>query len=305
MHIDGFIRSLRHILKAELQTHSPGRERLAKSTETFLDAPLRGAPVHLDTPAMERMINSITSMFNLSNHESAILRNDFASVSAWANTLVTSDIRAVSFTSQRQREAPFTVTYPLHILRGEARLWAQMLPVDTRRLVLMCSARGIFGFVWSCLVPQIFFEMHGKRLVVIELDIEDVSPSRFESKDLVLATSIVWEYFAKSNTLLPPECIGVNAGGGLADGVATKLRQRKDQLTFIEVYSTVATSGVGFRSNEGPYTLLDGLFKSKSHNDSVARFVENGTLEKLDLPDRLAWVSDQQFFVEGDVRYVD
>jgi hypothetical protein len=305
MQTDGLIRSLRHILKAELQTHSPGRERLAKSTESYIDAPLRGAPVYLDSPAIERMIVSIASMFNLSQHEAAMLRNDFASVSTWANTLATSNIQAVSFFSQTQGKIPVSVTYPLHTLASEARLWAQMLPPDTRRLVLMCSARGIFGFVWACLVPQIFSEIHGKPLPVVDLDIEDASPSRFESKDLVLATSSTWEYFAKSNTLLPPECIGVNAGVGLAHGVAAKLRQRKDQLTFIEVYSTVTTSGVGFRSSDGPYTLLDGLFKSKSHNNSVARFVEDGVLEKLDLPDRLAWVSDQQFFLESDVRYID
>jgi hypothetical protein len=305
MHTDGLIRSLRHILKAELQTYSPGRERLAKSTESYLDAPLRGAPVYLDSPAMERMTVSIASMFNLSQHEAALLRNDFASVSAWANTLATSNIQAVSFFSQTQGKTPVSVTYPLHTLTGEARLWAQMLPPDTRRLVLMCSTRGIFGFVWACLVPEIFFEIHGKSLPVVDLDIEDVSSSRFESKDLVLATSSTWEYFAKSNTLLPPECIGVNAEVGLADGVAAKLRQRKDRITFIEVYSTATTSGVGFRSNDGPFTLLDGLFKSTSHNNSVARFVEDGVLEKLDLPHRLAWVSDQQFFLEGDVRYID
>lgn len=199
----------------------------------------------------------------------------------------------IAFRTSGSTGAPKTVKHALADLIQEVEAHAQLL--DGRRRVLSAvPAHHIYGFLWTVLLPQ--------ALGAEAVDVRGRSPAgvgaMVREGDLIIGHPTFWSAFVRAAGRPPPGAMGVTstapcppetARAALACGLSG----------FIEIYGSSETAGVGWRSDpDTPFRLLP-YWRPGETPLTIHRLAADGSVRQAEVPDRLAWVADRCFQLEG------
>ncbi len=183
--------------------------------------------------------------------------------------------------------------HPLAALLQEVAALAALLP-GRRRVVSAVPAHHIYGFLFTVLLPQ--------RLGVGVVDVRASSPAGLgavlREGDLVVGHPGFWGGFARTVRQMPGDVVGVSSTAPCPretarDAVACGLSR------LVEVYGASETAGIGWRDDPGGPFELFGHWRRGVEADTLVRSGPDGACAAAQVPDRLVWVGERGFRVEG------
>jgi long-subunit acyl-CoA synthetase (AMP-forming) len=93
----------------------------------------------------------------------------------WAQIVHDAAPNKLVFKTSGSSGEPKAIEHELSMLEDEARFWASVMPTEAARIVAICPAHHIYGFIWTELLSQAFESLHQRRLTVVDVALEDLS----------------------------------------------------------------------------------------------------------------------------------
>jgi long-chain acyl-CoA synthetase len=288
-------RVLKHLIRAELIASNPQLYQKVKLSDITADLPLKDGPLAIDSLTLVGLATAVATMFSLfdSGTEDTLLGS--RSPKQWAHIIEMATPEKMVFKTSGSSGEPKCIEHELSILRGEAQFWAALMPQDSKRIVAICPAHHIYGFIWTTLLSAAYLELYGRTLDIIDLALEDLPSSKFESLDIIVTVPTVWDFIAQSKMKLPSNCVGISSTAPLAAQTALYLRALPQMDAFFEIYGSSETSAIGFRVSGNQYRLIPTLAHSANQKGQLVRANSRGEFTRLALQDELAWISDTEF----------
>lgn len=186
-------------------------------------------------------------------------------------------------------------THSIAQLEEEASVLGKLLN-GRKRILKTVPSNHIYGFIFTILLPRYL----GEQVEII--DVRNLSfntiLSLMESGDLIIAYPEFWRCMDESNITFPSDIIGVNSTGPCPNEVGENLL-RKNLKSFLEVYGSSETAGIGWRNHPmSPYTLFPFWKKDLQTGDEIDRLLPDYFTKSYKLQDELVWTSSTQFFVK-------
>ena len=216
----------------------------------------------------------------------------------WAQTIghhfeVVGAEAKLTFTTSGTSGEPSVVSHCGSTLESEARaILAEVFGQGSMPKRVLCgvSPRHLYGFLWGCLAPSI--------AGIPVVDVHWAAPTRVfrEARpgDVVLGTPHTWDLLSRTLSRPLAGVVGVTSGAPAKDATWA-LRDNLGISRLIEAYGSTETGGVGFRDR---HDCAFALFETLSRKgDGIERTCAPG--HPLELQDRLRWVSEREFFVDG------
>jgi long-chain acyl-CoA synthetase len=296
---DAISRVVRSSIAADLRTLRPREEGLPHATEIGEDFATKEGPLGLDSLEFMTLATSVASQFNLfeSDIQDSLLR--YRTLAGWYDVLEKAPIAphvAVSFASSGTTGAPKRMKHPLEWLGQEVEAWTAMLS-GIKRVVVLCPAHHIYGFIWGVLLPARL------GVPVIDMPLERIVPNAFQPGDLLIATPPVWRYLAQTGYAFSEGIVGVTSTAPMPADIAQTVVDH-GLATLYQIYGSSETAGVAWRTApEGDYTLMEFWSKPDSSlaDGQLARRCPDGLLRLYPTMDRLQWSDAQHFTVLGRV----
>ncbi len=291
-------RVVRSAIAAELRLLRPQDARLFDTKKIGEDFLLKGGPHDFDSLEFVALATAIAGQFNL--YEAAIEDNllRYREVRQWIDLLAEPPVRAIdaiSFSTSGTTGVSKRVRHPNAWLRQEAHAWAAQLG-SRRRIVVLCPAHHIFGFIWGVLLADVL------ALPTLDAAVEDINAGLLQSGDLVVTVPAVWNFFAGSGFRFAKDVIGVSSTARLEDDIADALA-RNGLQQLMQIYGSSETAGLAWRAESGaPYRLLRHWSRQDFPGESDApemlvRACPDGEMRLIAAPDVLRWHDSQQFSV--------
>lgn len=196
------------------------------------------------------------------------------------------------FSTSGSTDRPVLVPHGLTALLSEIKAFDWSIlgrNRDAKRIVSMVPAHHIYGFLFSCLLPDISSRqvVNGWRR----------SPSsvgnQIEACNIIVGTPFDWANLLSCGIEFPEGCIGIVSAGPCPKDIWQDTKN-SGLSRLIEIYGSTETGGVGWRDTE------EGVFKMMPHlvqrNQEV--FLKNDLHTPLPLQDNLIWASPNEFILE-------
>lgn len=186
-------------------------------------------------------------------------------------------------------------THTLAQLEQEAEFLSQLLK-GCKRILRAVPSHHIYGFIFTVLLPRYL----GDSIEVIDLRglSFNAIQSLLQPSDLIIAYPEFWQYCDESNINFPTNIIGINSSGPCPLQVGVNLLE-KNLSSFVEVYGSCETAGIGWRDHPlSEYTLFP-FWKKMETESEISRLQVDGNLKTYQLQDDLDWNSPSQFIVKG------
>jgi long-chain acyl-CoA synthetase len=288
-------RVLQHLIRAELIASNPQLYQKVKLMDIAADLPLKDGPLAIDSLTLVGLATAAATMFNLFEDGTEDTLLGSRSPALWARIIEKSTPAKIVFKTSGSSGEPKCIEHELTILMDEARFWASAMPQDAKRIVTICPAHHIYGFIWTTLLSDAFVELTGRALDIVDLALEDLSASKLEALDIIVTVPTVWDFIAQSKMKLPSNCVGISSTAPLSEQTSGYLRAMPQMDAFFEIYGSSETSAVGFRVASGQYRLVPMIAHSGSTKGELVRANANGEFTRLALQDELEWISDTEF----------
>ena len=184
-----------------------------------------------------------------------------------------------------------------HALAG---LWQEVLELATllperQRVLSAVPSHHIYGFIFTILLP------HALGLAAAEvIDLRGSSPARLRGLlaegDLVIGHPIFWQAAAPLLAGVASDVVGVSSTAPCPDSLSEALRVA-GLGRLLQIFGSSETAGIGWRDLEtAPYALFKHWQKDPLHEAMVIRRIADGSIQKFELPDKVAWCEDRFFW---------
>lgn len=290
-----WLRVVQHLIRAELRVTHPQlyqRVELANISPTL---PLKDGPLAIDSLTLVGLATACATMFNLFENGTEDTLLGQRTPEQWASIVAQSNPSKIAFKTSGTSGIPKIIEHSLAMLQDEASFWASLLPDNIERIVAICPAHHIYGFIWTTLVQEALQSRFRKSVPILDIGLENLSSSVFKSNDLIVSVPAIWDFISSSNMALPQDVTLVSSTAPLSAETSAKLRAKQQVQTMFEIYGSSETSAVGFRYAAGPYELIPQLQRSATEENLVVRQCEDGEFRRLNLQDQLHWDADRKF----------
>jgi long-chain acyl-CoA synthetase len=290
-------RVVRACIAADLRTLRPGDDRVPHATEIEPTFVLKDGPLALDSLEFMTLGTSVAAQFNLFDHDiqDGLLR--YRTLDAWCAILQKPPVAPhteITFSSSGSTGTPKRLRHPLAWLGQEVDAWSALLG-DVKRIVVLCPAHHIYGFIWGVLLPA---RLH---VPVLDLPIESLRGGMFAAGDLIVATPPVWRLLNQSGYQFAPGIRGVSSTAPMPDGIATGLLENGLDRLF-QIYGSSETAGLAWRdSPQNPYQLMRFWSKPEASQGQgqLVRHCPDGVQRLYPVMDALQWRDERHFAVLG------
>ena len=199
----------------------------------------------------------------------------------------------LTFRTSGSTGAVKALRHPLAQLLQEIEALAQLVP-GRRRVLTAVPAHHIYGFLFTVLLPQ--------KLGASVIDVRASSPASLGSSlregDLLIGHPAFWGAFARTIRQIPGGVIGVTSTAPCPRETA-RAALSCGMSRFLEIYGASETAGVGWRDDPDRPFVLFAHWCLGAKTDALVRSLPDGTDEFARVPDRLVWLSERAFQVEG------
>jgi long-chain acyl-CoA synthetase len=290
-----WLRVIQHLIRAELRVTHPQLYQRVELTDVSPALPLKDGPLAIDSLTLVGLATACATLFSLfeNGNEDTLLGQ--RTPQQWATIVEQSNPSKLAFTTSGTSGTPKIIEHSLAMLRDEAKFWASVLPDNIERIVAICPAHHIYGFIWTSLVQEALQSRLTKLIPIVDVSFENLASSTFKSNDLIVSVPTIWDFIASSKMALPKDVTLVSSTAPLSANTAATLRDRQQVLAMFEIYGSSETSAVGFRYEAGPYELIPQLQRSAAEENCVVRQGEDGEFRRLSLQDHLQWEADRKF----------
>lgn len=202
---------------------------------------------------------------------------------------------AISFKTSGSSGIPKSCTHRLDMLWEEACFFAAQLP-QARRIVSAVPAHHIYGFLFSVLLPLAYA---GRPLALTDARIllPAALAAQTQACDVIVGYPELWSAVAGQAPSWPADVVGVTSTAQCPRDVA--LRLANSGLRLAEVYGSSESAGVGWRTDASePYQLLP-YWRREGSGDTLLRHAPEGTAQRCDCQDQIAWQDQRRFVPEG------
>ena len=199
----------------------------------------------------------------------------------------------LSFRSSGSTGAPKTVHHPLLQLYEEVDVFAGLFR-DRSRILCAVPSHHIYGFLFGILLPQ--------QCSLTVLDIRDRSPAGvravLRSGDLVVGHPVFWDAFARVVDDVPADITGLTSTAPCPADTAHRTRAA-GIARLVEIYGSSETAGVGWRDDPDAGFALLPHWRAGTGPSRLIRASKDNAGVEVELPDRLIWLDDRRFRVDG------
>jgi 4-coumarate--CoA ligase (photoactive yellow protein activation family) len=155
-------------------------------------------------------------------------------------------------------------------------------------------ANHIYGFLFAVLLPQ--------KLDAPVIDIRTSSPASLGASlregDLIIGHPAFWSAFARGMRDAPASVCGMTSTAPCPRETAQAVLAC-GLSRLVEIYGASETGGIGWRDvADRPFTLF-AHWRRGSEPDTLIRILPGGAVETVPLPDRLGWIGERGFLVDG------
>jgi long-chain acyl-CoA synthetase len=290
-----WLRVVQHLIRAELRVSHPQLYQRVELNDISPSLPLKDGPLAIDSLTLVGLATATATLFNLfeNGNEDTLLGQRTPGL--WANIIEKANPQKLAFKTSGTSGTPKIIEHSLAMLQDEATFWATLLPEGIERIVAICPAHHIYGFIWTTLVQQVLEKQNKRNIDIVDLSLDRLSSAVFQPNDLIISVPTVWDFIATSRMALPNDVVLVSSTAPLSAQTADLLRSRAQVQAMFEIYGSSETSAVGFRFAPGPYELIPQLQRSGSEADKVVRQCEDGEFRQLSLQDHLEWDAGRHF----------
>jgi long-chain acyl-CoA synthetase len=290
-----WLRVVQHLIRAELRVSHPQLYQRVELNDISPTLPLKDGPLAIDSLTLVGLATATATLFNLfeNGNEDTLLGQ--RTPAQWASIVENANPSRLAFKTSGTSGTPKIIEHSLAMLQDEATFWATLLPEGIQRIVAICPAHHIYGFIWTTLVQQALEKQNKCKIDIVDLSLERLSSAALQANDLIVSVPTVWDFIATSHMALPNDVVLVSSTAPLTAQTAELLRSRAQVQAMFEIYGSSETSAVGFRFASGPYELIPQLQRSGSDADKIVRQCEDGEFRQLSLQDHLEWDADRHF----------
>jgi long-chain acyl-CoA synthetase len=290
-----WLRVIQHLIRAELRITHPQLYQRVELADILPELPLKDGPLAIDSLTLVGLATACATLLNLfeNGNEDTLLGQ--RTPAQWAAIVGQANPSKLAFKTSGTSGTPKIIEHSLAMLRDEAKFWASLLPDNIERIVAICPAHHIYGFIWTTLIQEALQNRLGKLIEVLDVGFENLASSTFKTNDLIVSVPTIWDFIATSKMALPKDVTLVSSTAPLSVNTAATLRDRQQVLAMFEIYGSSETSAVGFRYAAGPYELIPQLQRSATEENFVVRQGEDGEFRRLSLQDHLQWDADRKF----------
>jgi long-chain acyl-CoA synthetase len=290
-----WLRVVQHLIRAELRVSHPQLYQRVELSDIVPTLPLKDGPLAIDSLTLVGLATACATLFNLfeNGNEDTLLGQ--RTPAQWASIVEQSSPSKLSFKTSGTSGTPKIIEHSLAMLQDEAAFWASLLPDGTERIVAICPAHHIYGFIWSTLLQAALQNRLNKSIQIVDVSLEKLSSSVFKSNDLIVSVPTIWDFISSSNMALPNDVTLISSTAPLSVETAATLRNKPQVNAMFEIYGSSETSAVGFRYAAGPYELIPQLQRSATDENLLVRQSDDGEFRRLNLQDHLQWEADRQF----------
>jgi long-chain acyl-CoA synthetase len=290
-----WLRVVRHLIRAELRVTHPQLYKRVELADISPTLPLKDGPLAIDSLTLVGLATACATMFNLFENGTEDTLLGQRTPEQWASIVAQSNPSKIAFKTSGTSGTPKIIEHSLAMLQDEAAFWASLLPDNIERIVAICPAHHIYGFIWTTLVQEALQSRFRKPVPILDVGLENLSSSVFKSNDLVVSVPAIWDFIGSSNMALPQDVTLVSSTAPLSAETSAKLRAKQQVQAMFEIYGSSETSAVGFRYAAGPYELIPQLQRSATEENLVVRQCADGEFRRLNLQDQLHWDADRKF----------
>jgi long-chain acyl-CoA synthetase len=295
MNQSAWLRVIQHLIRAELRSVHPQLYQRVGLPDITPNLALKDGPLAIDSLTLVGLATATATLFNLFEQGTEDTLLGQRTPSLWANIVLASSPTKLAFKTSGTSGAPKIIEHDLATLRNEADFWASVLPEDIHRIVAICPAHHIYGFIWTTLVQEALQNLHHRTIDIVDLSLENLSSAVFKTNDLIVSVPTIWDFIATSKMALPKDVTLISSTAPLSAQTAQLLRDRIQVQALFEIYGSSETSAVGFRFSEGAYQLIPQLQRSASDDGALVRQGLDGEFRRLALQDTLIWSDDSHF----------
>lgn len=295
MRIETSLRVVQHLIRAELKAQHPQLYRRVTLSDIAPDLELKDGPLAIDSLTLVGLAVATATLFNLYERGTEDTLLGKRTPTQWAQIVCNAAPSKLVFKTSGSSGEPKAIEHELSLLEDEADFWASVMSPEASRIVAICPAHHIYGFIWTELLSAAFLKLNGRSLEIVDIAIEDLSVSTFNSNDIIVTVPSVWDFIAKSRMSLPANLVGVSSTAPLSPETAQQLRANPSLDALFEIYGSSETSAVGFRVTGTHYQLLPSLLHSASDEAELVRADSEGQFKRIALQDQLQWKSDREF----------
>jgi long-chain acyl-CoA synthetase len=295
MHHGTWLRVVQHLIRAELRVTHPQLYQRVELADVVPTLPLKDGPLAIDSLTLVGLATATATLFNLFENGIEDTLLGARTPAQWASIVEKSNPTKLAFKTSGTSGTPKIIEHSLALLQDEATFWATLLPDGIRRIVAICPAHHIYGFIWTTLVQQALEKQNKFPVEMIDISLERLSSSVFQPNDLIVSVPTIWDFIATSQMALPQDVTLVSSTAPLSPQTAALLRGRAQTQAMFEIYGSSETSAVGFRFAPGPYELIPQIQRSASEPNMLVRQDENGAFRRMNLQDHLQWDADRKF----------
>lgn len=186
---------------------------------------------------------------------------------------------------------PRSVPHRLDHLLREVEILADL--VRPTRILAAVPAHHIYGFLFTILLP----DHCACPVLPIPRTVPGALASLLQPGDAVIGHPAYWQGFLRAGGRVGPGVTAITSTAPAPDGVFAAL-MAAGMARVLELYGSTETAGVGWRTDDGPFTLLP-YWSVSPDGDSVISRDPSGAPTSITLPDRLLQRADGRFQVIG------
>lgn len=199
----------------------------------------------------------------------------------------------LAFRTSGSTGTPKTVHHSLTRLLEEVEALAAIFP-GRRRVLSAVPAHHIYGFLFTALLPQ--------KLGASVVDVRGHSPAgvraRLRDGDLLVAHPAFWDLFVRAGDGAPADVFGATSTAPCSPETSRSV-VASGLTRLVEVYGCSEASGIGWReAPDAPFQLF-AHWQRGLDPASLLHTSQDGETTTARLPDRLAWIGERQFRVDG------
>lgn len=199
----------------------------------------------------------------------------------------------LAFRTSGSTGTPKTVHHSLSRLLQEVDTLATIFP-GRRRVLAAVPAHHIYGFLFTVLLPQ--------KLNAHVIDLRAHAPAAARAQlregDLLVAHPAFWNAFVRAGNGTPADVFGVTSTAPCPPETC-RLVLSSGLAGLVEIYGCSETAGVGWRgAPDVPFQLFPH-WQPGEEPCSLLRIAPDSEATAAQVPDRLAWLSERSFLVDG------